>query len=146
MIDEHGRAEHLSVRATHRADCTFGSGFYRLCFGSQVRFAQTQDEVERARRLLAGVVREIRIERDGYCLDGDMVGDANTPDVVDGEWWLGLNIADGMRELGLGSERDYTRAYRAIEAAVYRRDNRESQGGVHASVIVKRAGRRVKDV
>jgi hypothetical protein len=147
MIDEHGRTEYLSVTAAHRADCRFGSGFFRLSYGAGLRYCQTWDEVQTACRLLEGVVRDIRIERDGYCLDGDvLIGDANTPDVVDGEWWLGLTVADGMRELGLTSEADYARAYRAIEAACGRRDNRASQGGVRASIVIKRPGAKVTNV
>jgi hypothetical protein len=119
MIDEHGRTEHLTTSTAHRADCVFGSGFFRLTFGRwNVRYCDTWDEVQTTCRLLEGIVRDIRIERDGHCLDGDpMIGDANTPDVVDG-----------------------------IEAAVYRRDNRASQGGVRASIIIKRPGAKVTNV
>ena len=102
--------------------------------------------MERAFALLDGVVRDLRLERDGYCLDGASTGDANTPDVVDGEWWLGLSATDGMQELGLTSEADYLRVYTSVEAAVYRRDNRASQGGVRASIVIKRPGRKVVDV
>ena len=112
-----------------------------------MRFCQSWDEVQSACRLLEGVVRDIRIERDGHCLDGDtLIGDANTPDVVDGEWWLSLPTTAGMGVLGLTSEADYRRAYVAIEAAVGRRNNREAQGGVHASIVIKRPGARVTDV
>jgi hypothetical protein len=140
--------EHLSVSVTHRPDCRFGSGFFRLTYGNQqVRYCQDQVEVERACRLLEGAVREIKVERDGYCLDGDpMIGDAGTPDVVDGEWWLSLPREEAMRELGLTSEADYRRAYVAIEAACGRRDNRASQGGVRASIVIKRPGAKVTDV
>jgi hypothetical protein len=147
VIDEHGRTEYLSVMAAHRPDCAFGSGFFRLTFNPgqhEVRYCQTWDDVLRATRLLEGVVGEIRIERDGHCLDGDsLIGDARTPDVVDGDWWLSLSREDAMRELGLTSEADYKRAYDAIAATVYRRDNRASQGGVRASIIIKRPGARV---
>lgn len=148
MIDEHGRVEYVTTSPAHRADCRFGSGFFRLTYGEHnVRFAQTWDEVQTACRLLNGVVRDIRIERDGHCLDGDpLIGDANTPDVVDGEWWLGLPRADAMRELGLTKDADYARAYRAIEAACGRRDNRASQGGVRASIVIKRPGAKVTNV
>jgi hypothetical protein len=50
-----------------------------------------------------------------------------------------------MREVGLTDERDYARVYRQVEAAVVRRNNRESQGGVRASIVIKRRGRRVVD-
>jgi hypothetical protein len=148
VIDEHGRTEYLSVTAAHRSDCAFGQGFFRLTFGDhEVRYCQTWDAVLTATRLLEGVVPEIRVERDGHCLDGDpMLGDANTPDVVDGDWWLGLSVEDGMRELGLTSEADYRRVYRTIEATVYRRDNRASQGGIRASVVIKRPGAKVTTV
>jgi hypothetical protein len=65
--------------------------------------------------------------------------------VVDGEEWLGWPRERAMQEVGLTDERDYARVYRQIEAAVYRRNNREAQGGVHASIIIKRKGRRVVD-
>lgn len=149
MIDEHGRTEYLSVSNAHRTDCVFGHGFFRLTFSGNTRYCQSWDEVQTACRLLEGVVKDIRIERDGYCLDGDspsFIGDANTPDVVDGEWWLGLDRVDGMRELGLTSEADYRRAYLAIEAAVGRRNDLASQGGVRASIVIKRPGARVTDV
>jgi hypothetical protein len=147
VIDEHGRVEYLVTSPAHRADCRFGSGFFRLSYGAGLRYCQTWDEVQTACRLLEGVVRDIRIERDGYCLDGDvLIGDANTPDVVDGEWWLSLPRPDAMRELGLTSEADYARAYRAIEAACGRRDNRASQGGVRASIVIKRPGAKVTNV
>jgi len=140
MSDPLGRIPDLRTQLVHRAGCTFGPGAYRLNFGHHVRYCQDQAEVERARDLLKGVVDNLRVERDGFCLDGQHIGDANTPDVVDGEWWLGLPVADGMRELGIESETDYARAYAAVEAAVSRRNNREAQGGVHASIVLKRRG------
>jgi hypothetical protein len=73
-------------------------------------------------------------------------GDARTPDVVDAERWLGQSVQDGMRELGLTSEAQYRRAYRDIEAVVSKRNNREGQTGVHASIVVKRRGANVTDV
>ena len=86
------------------------------------------------------------VERDGYCLDGDRIGDANTPDVVDAETWLALPMDQAMAEVGLTLEADYIRVYKQIEAAVYRRSNRESQTGVHASIVIKRKGRPLIDV
>ena len=71
--------------------------------------------------------------------------DERTPDVIDGARFLSLSQQDGMRELGLTREADYARAYRDIEAAVVARDNRESQGGVHAPIVVKRRGAKVND-
>jgi len=148
VIDEHGRTEYINViGVAHRPDCTFGSGFFRLTLGDrQIRYCQNQQEVQQVCKLLEGIVERIRVERDGYCMDGDSAGDANTPDVVDAEWWLSLPREEGMQELGLTSDADYARAYRAIEAAVGRRDNRASQGGVRASIVIKRPGRKVVDV
>lgn len=71
--------------------------------------------------------------------------DERTPDVIDGARFLGMSRQDGMRELGVTSETDYARAYRDVEAAVYARDNRETQGGIRAPVVIKKAGRRVID-
>jgi hypothetical protein len=144
VIDEHGRTEYLSVAAAHRSDCTFGPGFFRVTFGGHTRFLQNQNEVAALHSLVGGMVKELKVERDGLCLDGTpLTGDANTPDVVDAEWWLGLEREAAMTELGLTREEDYRRVYEQIEAAVYRRDNRESQGGVHASIVIKRPGARV---
>jgi hypothetical protein len=96
--------------------------------------------------LLEDAVRELHVERDGLCLDGDHIGDARTPDVVDAEFWLGLPVREGMAELGLTSEAEYRRAYKQIEAAVYRRDNRASQTGIRASMVIKKRGAKVTDV
>lgn len=74
-----------------------------------------------------------------------MPNDERTPAVIDGARFLGLSQRDGMRELGISDERAYARAYRDVEAAVYARDNRESQGGVRAPVVIKRAGAKVTD-
>jgi len=74
-----------------------------------------------------------------------MPSDERTPDVIDGARFLGMSQKDGMRELGISSEQAYARAYKDIEAAVVARDNRESQGGVHASIVIKRAGAKVVD-
>lgn len=141
--------ETLHVQTTHRADCRFGPGLFRITYdgpsGPQLRYCQTQAEVESVHRLLRGVAT-VRVERDGHCLDGPYGGDAHTPDVVDAEAWLALPREQGMRELGLTSDADYARAYRSIEAAVVRRNNRETQGGVHASIVIKKRGRVVTDV
>lgn len=136
----------LIVTTIHRRDCAFGTGFYRLTLrGGGTRYCQNTEEVEYVHALL-GPDQVVRVERDGYCLDGDRIGDANTPDVVDGEQWLALPREQAMREVGLSSERDYARVYRDIEAAVTRRNNRESQTGVHASIVLKRKGRPLIDV
>ena len=135
----------LLVTTVHRGDCVFGTGFYRLTLkGGGTRFCQTAEEVEYVHSLL-GRGQVTRVERDGHCLDGDRQGDANTPDVIDGELWLGLPMREAMTEVGLTSEADYARVYRQVEAAVGRRNNRESQGGVHASIVIKRRGAPVVD-
>ena len=136
----------LLVATVHRPECVFGTGFYRITLkGGGTRFCQSTEEVEYVHSLL-GPGQVVRVERDGLCLDGDRLGDANTPDVVDGEWWLGLPKERAMREVGLISELDYIKVYRDVEMAVTRRNNREKQGGVHASIIIKRRGRRLIDV
>jgi len=133
-------------RVAHRDKCTFGPGFYRiLLVDGGRRFCQSDGEVEFVTRMLPpSSIR--RVQRDGYCLDGDEAeSDARTPDVVDAAQWLALSQADGMRELGLESEADYIRAYRTIEEAVIERDRQEAQGGVHASIVIKRRGAHVVD-
>lgn len=138
--------EDLLVTTAHRPDCVFGPGFYRLSLkDGGLRYCQAQEEVEHVHALL-GPDQVVRVERDAYCLDGIRAGDANTPDVVDAEQWLALDKLDGMRALGLTREADYLRAYNAIEAAVSRRNNRAAQGGVHASIVIKKRGRAVVDV
>jgi hypothetical protein len=87
-----------------------------------------------------------RVDRDGFCLDGMRVGDANTPDVIDAEAWLAMPPAQAMAEAGLVREADYARAYRQISEAVYARDNRASQVGVRVPIVIKRKGARVIDV
>ena len=134
----------------HRSDCAFGSGFFRVeLLDSTPRYCQNEAEVQWVLRLLPRRAVS-RIARDGYCLDPEdhpaLMGDASTPDVVDAEWWLGLTQAEGMRELGLHTEADYARAYRMVEAAVARRENRAGQTGVHASIVIKRPGAGVTDV
>jgi hypothetical protein len=107
------------------------------------RYCQTEAEVELALHMLGRATVQ-RVARDGYCLD-EPIGDANTPDVVDAEWWLGLDRAEAMHELGLASEADYARAYRAVEAAVARRNDRASQTGVRATIVIKRKGVQVAE-
>lgn len=136
----------LLVVTVHRSDCTFGTGFYRISLrGGGTRYCQNKEEVEYVYSLLSRD-QVVRVERDGHCLDGDREGDANTPDVVDAEAWLALPMREAMRRVGLTSERDYARVYNDIEAAVSRRNNRESQGGVHASIVLKKRGRPLIDV
>jgi hypothetical protein len=136
----------LVVFPAHRADCVFGTGFYRVYLASgDPRYCQSEAEV----RQLIGLVGDYNVrmvERDGHCLDGDRNGDANTPDVVDAERWLGLPQREAMDEVGLTTERDYARVYRQVEAAVSRRNDRASQGGIRAPIVIKKRGRPLIDV
>jgi hypothetical protein len=74
-----------------------------------------------------------------------MPSDESTPDVIDGRRFLEMSRQDAMREAGIKSEADYSRAYKDVESMVTARDNREGQTGVHASVVVKRSGKPVRD-
>ena len=71
--------------------------------------------------------------------------DNNTPDVIDGRSFLDMAKPDAMRAAGIKTEADYERAYRDVESMVSARDNRESQTGVHVPVVVKVAGKPVRD-
>lgn len=127
--------------ATHKPGCAFGDGFYKVVHADEagqrrVRVFATQAESDMLLRILprsAGA----RAYRDA-CLDAPAPSDAGTPDVVDGEWWLGLPKAQAMAELGLTDERAYARVHRAVGDAVAARSNRQSQGGVRASVVIRR--------
>jgi hypothetical protein len=135
-------------RASHRPECRFGPGYWRLVLrDGSARYVQSELEIETVRALLPGEIA--RVQRDGFCLDEaeypNPNGDANTPDVIDGEQWLALDQRDGMQVLGILREADYRRVYDAVEAAVYRRDNLAAQGGVRASIILKRPGAHVID-
>lgn len=136
----------LLVATAHRAECTFGPGFYRISLIDQgKRYCQNQEQVELAVSLLS---REqiVRVERDGFCLDGMRVGDANTPDVVDAETWLGMPRDAAMTLVGLESEADYARVYQQVSDAVHTRDNRQAQDGIHVPIVIKKRGRKVIDV
>ena len=61
-------------------------------------------------------------------------GQAETPDVVDGAYWLSLPRAQAMALVGLSDEAAYARVYKDIEAAVYPAENRGAQGGVRVSI------------
>jgi len=74
------------------------------------------------------------------------MSDAKTPDVVDGEAFLGMRRDEAKRALGITSDEVYERAYRDVEAVVSKRNNRASQGGVRASIVIKRRGAPVRDV
>jgi len=73
------------------------------------------------------------------------VPDNNTPDVIDGRSFLDMAKPDAMRAAGIKTEADYARAYKDVEQMVSARDNRESQTGVHVPVVVKVAGKPVRD-
>jgi len=129
-------------REAHRDGCIFGPGFFRITLrdGGR-RYCQSEGEVEFVRHLLPdGAV--VRVQRDGYCLDGYNGG---TPDVVDAETFLGMSREDAIRELGFETEGDYARAYRAVEAAVLERD-RLQHGGTPPSIVIKKHGRKINEI
>jgi len=129
-------------RDAHREGCTFGPGFYRLEYESGGRhFYQSEAELHYGLRLLVGASIR-RVVRDGYCLDAPEGG---TPDVIEGETFLAMSREDGMRELGIETEADYARAYRAVEDAVLARD-RAQHAGNPPSIVIKKKGRKVNDV
>jgi hypothetical protein len=135
----------LLVATVHRRDCAFGPGFYRITLkDGGTRYCQATEEVEHVHAML-GRDQVVRVEKDAYCLEGNRSGDANTPDVVDAEQWLALERREAMALVGLTSEREYARVYRQVEDAVGRRNDREAQNGVHASIVIKKRGRRVTD-
>jgi hypothetical protein len=127
----------------HRAACTFGPGFYRveLVSGGR-RFCQSEAEV----RMVTGLIMQEsirRVVRDGYCLDQD---DLESPHVIEGERFLALGRAEAMAELGIDSEADYARAYRAVEDAVLARDRAMAAGARdRPSIVIKKKGRTVLD-
>jgi len=131
--------------AAHRPGCRFGDGFYKVIYDDELgqprtRCFGTQAEADLLVRLLPPG-RNVRGYRD-ECLDrGRATSDAGTPDVLDGEWWLGLPKAQAMEEAGIADEAVYARIHRAVEDVVYRRDNRATQGGVRAPVILRRKKR-----
>lgn len=138
--------DNLVVTLNHRPDCAFGTGFYRIVLKNSraPRYCETERELRQVLQMIGSEYVEV-VERDGHCLDGDRSGDANTPDVIDAEQWLGWPQERAMREAGLKSEADYARVYREVERAVSRRNDRESQLGVHASIVIKRKGRPLID-
>jgi hypothetical protein len=130
------------ARDAHRSGCTFGPGFYRVVLtdGGR-RFCQSEGEVQFVSHLLPqGSVR--RVQRDGYCLDGDVGG---TPDVLSAERFLDMDRVDAMRELGLETEAEYVRTYRAVEDAVLERDRLHHGALERPSIVIKKKGRRVVD-
>ena len=148
MLDPLGRTDYLvkeyqDVSPSHRPDCQFGNGFYRVVYKdggvTHKRYFQDKDHADFLWRVLPDSAR-VRIQRDA-CLDWKgQVDDASTPDVIDGELWLAMPREQAMAEVGLTNEADYTRVYNAVQDAVYTRGNEESQGGVHASIVLRRKG------
>jgi hypothetical protein len=126
-----------AARDEHREGCTFGPGFYRLVLSDGGRrFCQSEGEVQFVNHLLPeGSVRHV--QRDGYCLD---VQDSGTPDVISADRFLDMDRVDAMRELGLESEADYARAYRAVEDAVLERDRLHHGSADRPSIVIKRRG------
>jgi hypothetical protein len=59
---------------------------------------------------------------------------------MDGETFLAMPREDAMRELGVESESEYARAYRAIEDAVLARDRLHHGGSERPSIVVKKRG------
>lgn len=106
---------------------------------------QNQEQVEHVASLI-DASRIEKVERDGFCLDGMRIGDANTPDVIDADTWLAMPREQAMAEAGLDTEADYARVYKSVSDAVYTRDNRASQGGLRVPIVIKRKGRPVIDV
>ena len=109
-------------------------------------YFESQAELELAYQLLppghAG-----HVQRDGYCLDGQAPSKPGTPDVLDGEAFLAMRREDAMRELGVESEAEYARAYRAIEDAVLARDRLHHSRAERPSIVVKKRGaKHVNDV
>ena len=65
-------------------------------------------------------------------------GDANTPDTVDGFWWLAQPKAQQMWELGLRREDEYERVHRDVSAMATAVLNRATQAGVHVPFTIRR--------
>jgi len=128
----------------HLPGCRFGDGFYKVAYDDElgqprVRCFDSQAEADLLVRLLPPG-RNPRGYRDA-CLDHRR-SDAGTPDVVDGDWWLALPKAQAMEELGITDETHYGVVHRMVSDMVYARDNRASQGGVRAPVVIRRKKRR----
>ncbi len=126
--------------SAHRDDCQFGPGFYRIVLeGGTRRYCQTEKEVRMAMALLEGDSIK-HVQRDA-CLD-----EPDDRGVVDGELFLNLDRAEAMVALGIDSEADYVRAYRAVEDAVVARDRHTPAGEPKPSVVIKKKGVPVTDV
>lgn len=61
-------------------------------------------------------------------------GGSDTPDTVDGAYWLSLPKAEAMALVGLTDEVAYARVYKDIHDAVCTSQNREAQGGIAATI------------
>lgn len=131
-------------RAAHVPGCRFGPGFYKVVYLDEagarvVRHFPDQAGSDLLMRILPPAA-EGTAYRDA-CLDALKRVDAGTPDVVDADWWLALPRAQAMAELGIDRDDEYARVHRSVSDAVYTRDNRERQGGVRASIVVRRRKR-----
>jgi hypothetical protein len=130
--------------SSHRPGCVFGPGFYRVVLSDGGRrFCQTEQQVEAVRRLLPPGSM-VRVQRDA-CLD-PLEPDESARGVVDGEAFLAMPRERAMIELGIDSEADYERAYRAIEAAVLAADRAAADGRDRASVVIKKRRTPVQDL
>ncbi len=136
----------IGTQYRHRPDCTFGPGFFKIVYLSggleRTYYAQSRGECDAIAALLTPVQRP-RFYRDA-CLDHQdkRLGDSNTPDTVDADWWLGLDRQQAMEELGLDDETEYAKVYQQVYDVACTRDNRTSQSGVRASIIIKRKRRK----
>ena len=127
----------------HQPGCRFGPGFFKVVWDDhagerRVLHFDSKAEADIAASLLPYDVRRYR----DSCLDAPTATDAGTPDVVDGDWWLGLPKAQAMEELGITDERHYATVHRMVSDMVAARDNRASQGGVRAPIVIRRKKRR----
>jgi len=110
---------------------------------TQRRLQQLRDAVDQRNREAAARAHPA-FRKDGSLLGeyAPLGGDANTPDTVDGIWWLTLPMRQAIWELGLTSELEYVRVYRDIEAMAYLVENRRRQTGEYVPMVIKRRKRR----
>ena len=108
---------------------------------------------EERKRLAAELAREnakrLRQAMPAFHEDGSllgeyspMMGDAITPDTVDGLWWLSLPEKRAIWELGI-DPKDYPRVHRDISIAAAVMINRRAQTGQYLPLIIKRKRRRL---
>lgn len=138
------RSDAPNRTASHVRGCAFGPGFYKVTYSDGLGKRATRHFDDRAASdlfvSLLPPTAEPACYRDG-CLDTKRRVDAGTPDTLDAAWWLALPRAQAMEEAGLTEEADYARAHRALSDVVAARENRETQGGVRASVVLRRKRR-----